>query len=350
MPVSRTFLWCLAAAVVVCGCSGAPAPTPAPAADAVLPVPAVVPPDRPPVPDRPAAGPVVVARPLPGLVPASATAGCAPPVVHAYETTDDLGGLSGIARGDGPGEFVVISDAGGVFSLAFDDSGARLVPRGLLAGLETGTNADRDAEALARLPDGRWIVSFERTHRLAVFPSGLGGLVGGPASVVGVPADWRALPANQGVESLALGGDGRLVAIAEGSPLQVGDRPVWWFSPPDGPQIQALAATYRTGFGVTPGDAAGGPDGQVYVLERQLDTGGLTARIVRVVAAGDGRLGPQATLDLSGMVPAANYEGMTIDPAFADGLRFILVSDGDGAAPSVIVDLVVRSCAFLTAD
>ena len=301
---------------------------------------------EPALPEEPTGPPSIAAAPLSLQVAMGATADCPAPEIRAYEAPDGLGGLSGLAPLDGPGEFVAISDAGGLFSLSLSDGDVRLTPHGQLAGLETATGSDRDAEALLRLPDGRWLVSFERTHRLAVFPPGLTGLIEGPARVVAVPDDWRALSWNQGVEALALDRDGMVVAIEEGTPLQVGSRNVWRFEPPSGSSIVATPATYSTAFAVAPGDAVGGTDGRIYVLEREITGRGLTARIVRVAEAADGSLSAEVALSLGDSLPPANYEGITVDPYATGGQRFVLLSDGDDSGRSIIVDVRAPDCAF----
>ncbi len=347
MIASRVFAGCLAIGLAVCGCSGASPPTPALASAPVTPAAPAAPAAVPgPLPPPPSESPIIVASALSQSAPAAATAGCPAPEIRAYEIAEDLGGLSGIAPADQPNEFVAISDAGGVYTLSLGDGGAQLTSQGRLAGLETATNSDRDAEALLRLPDGRWLVSFERSHRLVVFPPGLSGLTGGPATVVAVPDAWRALDWNRGVEALALAGDGRIVAIEEGVPLQLASRTAWRFDPPTGSSLDATSVTYSTGFAVAPGDAAGGNDGRIYVLEREITGLGLSARIARVTEAADGSLSVETTLDLSGSLPAANYEGMTVDPYRSEGRRFVLVSDGDDGARSIIVDIVTADCAF----
>ncbi len=344
MIASRAFAGCFAIGLVVCGCSSASPPTPAMASAPVTPAAPAAAPG--PVSPPPSESPVIVASALSQSAPAAATAGCPAPEIRAYEIAEDLGGLSGVAPADQPGEFIAISDAGGVYTLSLGDDGAQLTPQGRLAGLETATNSDRDAEALLRLPDGRWLVSFERSHRLVVFPPGLSGLTGGPATVIAVPDAWRALDWNRGVEALALAGDGRIVAIEEGVPLQLAGRAAWRFDPPTGASIAATALTYSTGFAVAPGDAVGGNDGRIYVLEREITGLGLSARIARITEAADGSLSVETTLDLSGSLPAANYEGMTIDPYRSEGQRFVLVSDGDGGARSIIVDILTADCVF----
>ena len=163
-----------------------------------------------------------------------------------------------------------------------------------------------------------------------------------------MPREWQALQRNQGVEAMALDSSGRIVAIEDGSPLQVSGRAAWRFDPPSGASIIAESLTYSTAFAVAPGDASAGTDGRVYVLEREITGRGLTARIVRVAESADGSLSADAVLDLGDSLPLANYEGMTADPYTTSGQRFILVSDGDDNARSIIVDIRAPDCTFVS--
>ena len=67
-----------------------------------------------------------------------------------------------------------------------------------------------DAEGMALLPDGSWLVSFERHHRFWRYPT----LDGTPTPIDG-PADLDKQPDNGGVEAVTALGDGRIVAISE---------------------------------------------------------------------------------------------------------------------------------------
>ena len=62
-----------------------------------------------------------------------------------------------------------------------------------------------DAEGLARLPDGSWLVSFERWHRLRAFRG-----FNGPGTYVEAPPGLDRAPFNGGVEALAVLADGAL--------------------------------------------------------------------------------------------------------------------------------------------
>jgi len=91
------------------------------------------------------------------------------------------------------------------------DEAGRPLPRGFNA----------DAEALARLPDGTWLVAFERRHRIRAYRR-----LDGPGAYVAPPPGLDNAPANGGLESLAVLPDGRLFAIAE------------TFAPPDRPELR----------------------------------------------------------------------------------------------------------------
>src|SRR6202012_2745653 len=67
-----------------------------------------------------------------------------------------------------------------------------------------------DAEGMALLPDGAWLVSFERHHRIWRYPT----LDGVPTEIVG-PADIGKQPDNGGIETITALADGRVIAISE---------------------------------------------------------------------------------------------------------------------------------------
>ncbi len=114
-----------------------------------------------------------------------------------------------------------ISDVGGWLSATIDYDA-----RGHLAGLSAGrigqlhgldgkpllNKRDADAEAMARLPDGSWLVGFEQRHRIWRYPAGdeaAGqGLAGPPAPVEGPPQLTRQ-PSNGGLEAMTGLADGR---------------------------------------------------------------------------------------------------------------------------------------------
>jgi hypothetical protein len=196
------------------------------------------------------------------------------------------------------------------------DEAGKPIPRGFNA----------DAEALARLPDGTWLVAFERRHRIRAYRR-----LDGPGAYVAPPPGLENAPPNGGLESLAVLPDGRLFAIAE------------TFTPPDRPELRHawLGAPgrwtplyWQPAPGFHPTDAAILPDGRALVLERRFSLlGGFAARLVLTApgalpSAREGTvLRGEAILVLDDTpLPAENWEGVAVT-RFGDQTLVALISD-----------------------
>jgi len=182
------------------------------------------------------------------------------------------------------------------------DGAGRPLPRGYAA----------DAEAITRLPDGTWLVAFERWHRIRAYAR-----LDGPGRYVAAPPGLDAAPRNAGLESLALLADGRLLAITEG--LAPAGRPALrrgWIGRPGA----WVPIAWRGAAPFEPVDAAGLPDGGALVLERRFSLlGGFAARLLRVAPGAIAALGREGVLEgeeilrLDGRVlPAENWEGVGV--------------------------------------
>ncbi len=187
-----------------------------------------------------------------------------------------------------------------------------------------------DAEGIARLSDGTWLVGFERWHRIRAYRR-----MDGAGVYADPPPGLDAAPRNGGLESLALLADGRLLAITErleplGSPgLRQG-----WIGGPG----HWVPLTYRPEDGFLPVDAAGLPDGGALVLERRFAWySGFAARLTYMRAAAIAAVGPGTILEGTeilrldgGLAPAENWEGVA---ALRHGGRVLvaLVSDDNHA-------------------
>ena len=196
------------------------------------------------------------------------------------------------------------------------DEAGKPIPRGFAA----------DAEALARLPDGTWLVAFERRHRIRAYRR-----LDGPGAYVAPPPGLENAPPNGGLESLAVLQDGRLFAIAE------------TFAPPDRPELRHawLGAPgrwtplyWQPAPGFHPTDAAILPDGSALVLERRFSLlGGFAARLVLTApdalpSAREGtvlRGEPILMLD-DAPLPAENWEAVAVT-RFGDQTLVALISD-----------------------
>jgi hypothetical protein len=231
-----------------------------------------------------------------------------------------FGGLSAIHLADDL-TLTAVSDLGRVAEMRLAlDAGLRptavtLIRTGPLrdgAGRPLGRGHAGDSESLARLPDGSWLVGFERWHRVRAYRS-----LASPGTYVAAPPGLERAPANAGLEALAALPDGRLVAIAEEFPpgLDAGITAAWIGRPG-----AWLPVAYRLGpGGMLPVDAAALPDGSLLVLERSFSIfGGFSGRLVRVPAAqlaapAEGAvLRGEEVLRLSAPLPSDNYEGLAV--------------------------------------
>ena len=196
------------------------------------------------------------------------------------------------------------------------DEAGKPIPRGFAG----------DAEALARLPDGTWLVAFERRHRIRAYRH-----LDGPGAYVAPPPGLDNAPPNGGLESLAVLQDGRLFAIAE------------TFTPPERPDLRHawlgqpgawMPLYWQPSPGFHPTDAAILPDGSALVLERRFSLlGGFAAKLMRTTPDAIGTAGEGAVL--SGEViltlndaplPAENWEGIAV-ARHGDQTLVALISD-----------------------
>ena len=183
-----------------------------------------------------------------------------------------------------------------------------------------------DAEALARLPDGTWLVAFERRHRIRAYRR-----LDGPGLYVAAPPGLEAAPPNGGLESLAVLPDRRLFAIAE------------TFSPPDRPELRHawlgapgrwMPLYWQPAPGFHPTDAAILPDGRALVLERRFSLlGGFSAQLVMTApdalrSAREGAVlrGETILMLNDAPLPSENWEAVAVT-RFGDQTLVALISD-----------------------
>jgi hypothetical protein len=228
------------------------------------------------------------------------------------DTDPDFGGLSGIEVTPDGRRFVAISDRGRAVNglLDYDDAGDLTGVRDiavmpLLDNDGKQVRGDRsDSEGLARLPDGRWAVSFERLHRVELYPANTAGPVSPPLPKLPRPPGVQAAEGNSGLEAVTALPDGRLLLLEEGTEANAGYSRAW-LGGADG----WASLGYRGEAPYRPTDAVTLPDGDVVVLERRASIlGGFGARIVRVPAAG---IKPGA--ELSGTELALFEQPLTTD-------------------------------------
>lgn len=247
-----------------------------------------------------------------------------------------FGGYSGLVVDEDGGGLWTISDTGHWLRLEFGASDA--VPAGIARaellplldslGRAVTSARDRDAEALQRRADGRWLVAFERRHRIWTYAR-----PGGPAtSEVVLPPAARGQPDNGGLEAMALLSDGSLLLFSEEQGAGNDSGAAWLQR---GAGWRALAWPLREGF--RPTDAAILPAGMMgagdlMVLERFFTPlSGPKARLRRI---------PAAAIDASPSLPSSvvaewarpwsvdNMEALHIRRA-ADGSAWLYVMSDD---------------------
>ena len=178
-----------------------------------------------------------------------------------------------------------------------------------------------DAECLAALPDGSWLVGFERLHRIWRYRH-----LDGHAEPVGAPPGIMGWPGNGGLESLGVLPDGRWLAIAESERApEDGTARVAWIG---GPGAWHRFA-YRPAPGHDPSDLCPLPDGGALVLERHAEfPEGFSARLTRLppLPVAPEMMEGRLVAHLAPPLPSDNWEGVS---AFRHGGRDLVAVISD---------------------
>ena len=228
-----------------------------------------------------------------------------------------------------------ISDEGGWFTATIDYDA-----KGNLAGLSKGTigplrgldgkpledKAWSDAEGMARLPDGTWLVSFERNHRIWRYPE----LDGKPVPFP-TPADFARQPKNGGVEALTALPDGRVIAISEEYSLRPGAVVGWIGQPAADGSYSWSTFEYSTTPDFAPTAIRRLPDGSFATLERAFDVvRGVRCRVMRFDAASlkpGGTVKAQELAFLAAPYAVDNLEGLAATTGLRGETLLWLISD-----------------------
>jgi hypothetical protein len=243
-----------------------------------------------------------------------------------------FGGLSGLTIGAG-GRLYSVSDAGyWVSAQMIVDSEARLLDlsdwdiQPLLS--TTGapvTDPLHDAEALARAPDGSFMVSFEKVHRIWRYPPPPITFHSLPVPVP-IPANVGKAPSNGGMEGIAVFSDNRLLALTEEFQNPDGSFKGWLI---EDEQFFELSYLPSEGFRVT--DCAALSNGDVIVLERRyVPFGILSARLTLVrgpnVRPGAKLVGEEL-LKLEYPLNVDNFEGVAVQEDSRGTIIYIVSDD-----------------------
>jgi hypothetical protein len=184
---------------------------------------------------------------------------------------------------------------------------------------------NRDGESLARMPDGSFVIGFERLHRLWRYGNDNGRLKG-PAVAVPSPPGLSEAPFNGGIESLVWLPRIGLFALTEY--WIHGDLITGWIGGPD--DWQALG--YRFERALRPSDAAVLPWGDLIVLERAYnpDRGVVGVRlrqIAREALKPGAALGGRLVADLMPPLTLDNFEGIDCLKSGGETICYVVSDD-----------------------
>jgi hypothetical protein len=192
-----------------------------------------------------------------------------------------------------------------------------LIPLGLLP-TDMAKSLSYDSEGLALAPDGSVFVSTEMDTRVIQFNPDGQEPVALPA-----PQEFRAMERNAGLEALAIDAGGALYTMPEVTDRQDGAYPVFRYR--NGHWDRPFLIRGTEGF--LPVGADFGPDGRLYLLERQFrGLGGFASRVRRIVPQGPGIAADEVLIQTA---PGAfgNLEGLSVWRDASGSLRLTLVAD-----------------------
>ena len=239
--------------------------------------------------------------------------------------TDQLHGLSDLEVTDtdrltAVGDLGVFLDA----RLVLDSAGrlvgladARLTPLTGEDGIPLSDKADADAEGLAVLGSGDCLVSFERRHRIWLYPS-----AGGPPRPAPMPETF--LPFNGGMEALAADPEAGADAYVVG--VEVSGE-TWTCRLVQSPCIKGPSLDMPEGFALVAIKRL--PRNQTAYLLRAFDEARGSRISLQVFRSGS----LVARMDLAPPMTVDNYEGLAAVPVNDGGVRFYLLSDDNALAP-----------------
>ncbi|MBW7922158.1 MAG: esterase-like activity of phytase family protein [Rubellimicrobium sp.] len=232
-----------------------------------------------------------------------------------------LGGFSGIEISDDGTRATLLSDRALLVevTLARDADGrvdgVGITDRAALTNPAGGRlrRGDADSEGLALAPDGTLFVSYEGRARV----TRQAGLHGTPVELPRHP-DFAEMQPNGALESLAIGPDGALYTMPERSGRAGWPFPVYRFR--DGIWDSPFTIPRHGPFLVTGADI--GPDGRLYVLERDFAGIGFRSRVRSFALDGS----DEREHFTSPLWSHDNLEGIAVWRD-AQGIRLTMISD-----------------------
>jgi hypothetical protein len=243
---------------------------------------------------------------------------------HWTKERDGFGGYSGISLTPNGAGFVIISDRAHLIEGTIFRHGDRII--GVRSSEMAALNIPddlfldpsvQDTEGLAKDNQGRLYISVESTNRVLCR-----NITGVWTALPDHPA-LRALPHNQGLEALAIDGDGTLFALPEFSESLQVPFPVFRYRQGSGWDVP-MSISRNEGF--LPVGADVGPDGKLYVLERGFSGFGFSSRVRRFDFL-NGYSFDGETLLTTKPRRHDNLEGLSVWAATDGTLRLTMISD-----------------------
>lgn len=231
-----------------------------------------------------------------------------------------IGGLSAVHMNADGSSLIAVSDRGSILAGNITRNVDRQIVDIAMGKPEALTSSKRwtgrDSEGLAVAPDGTIYISFEGQHRIGKFAA-----IGDTEETLPIPREFEALQDNSSLEALAIDANGTLYTIPERSGRYDRPFPVYRFQ--NGVWDQPYAIP-RTGAYLMVG-ADFGPDGLLYVLERDFTGFGFYTRVRRLDLEA-------ATADVileTGIGVHGNMEGISVWRNTDDNLVMTLIADNN---------------------
>ncbi len=231
-------------------------------------------------------------------------------------SSDDrrFGAISGLAV-DGE-QLVALSDRGTLFRFRPGGGSVEILPLAEGPG-DPSNKIDRDSEALALAAGNVW-VGYENSN--SVWRYRRGSLA---AEAHAAPAEMRRWPANRGAESMARLADGRFLLIGEDEDEEGVSDAVLFRGDPAEPGTEAVRMRIDPPRGQRVTDVAMLPDGRLLLLTRGFTVwDGWTARLLLAeLPQGGGEIATRQIAEFASPLTRDNMEAITIG---AEGGRTIV--------------------------
>jgi hypothetical protein len=244
--------------------------------------------------------------------------------VGSYTWREDaagFGGYSAIELSEDGNSFLALSDRATLIE------GRLIRKNGRITGVEAGPvmplldkdgeplkRRFADSEGLATGADGQIYVSFEGAARVMRYDR-----PGGPGVTLPRADDFDSMQNNSSLEALAIDAEGTLYTIPERSGRMTLPFPVYRFR--NGQWDIPFSLPRRDAFLVVGADI--GPDGRLYLLERDFTGFGFRSRVRRFDMQG----GSEETLIETGTRRHDNLEGISVWRDDSGALRITMISD-----------------------